>query len=354
MDDTLSGIARFFAEIEGRSPPLVMATVLATLGSTYAKAGARILLGPDGSASGMLSGGCLEADLHERAARVLAQNRAERIHFDTRTSDDPVFGIGMGCEGAMDVWLEPALPPEYPLVRYLLRCLREDSPGMIATVVGGEARADELGAQGFRGSAPTGAVGDWLAAIAAGAPPPHGELRTLPVNGRNLEVFVAPVRLPTRLLICGAGPDAIPVHRFAAALGWRVTVFDHRPAFATETAFPDAVQVVCARPEEVAARLQGVRFDAAIVMSHHLAADAAYLRWLAHLAPPYPYIGLLGPAARRQRLFHDVGEPLRRIGAHIHGPAGLDIGATSPEAIALAIVAQIQAVLAGRAGGPFG
>ena len=352
MDDTLSGLARFFTAVEGRSPPLVLATVLATEGSTYAKAGARILLGEDGGASGMLSGGCLEADLHARAARVLAQNRPERIHFDTRTSDDPVFGIGMGCEGAMDVWLEPARPPEYAVVRYLNRCLHEDSPGAIATVVGGEALADELGAHGFRGITPTNRIGEILAAIAAEAPPRHGELRHAAFSGRDLQVFVAPVSLPARLLICGAGPDAVPVQRFAAALGWRVTVFDHRPAFATAAAFPQAVRVECARPEEAAARLHGVRFDAAVVMSHHLDADAEYLRWLADLAPTY--IGLLGPAARRQRLFHDVGEPLRRIRARIHGPAGLDIGASSPEAIALAIIAQIQAVLAGRSGGPFG
>ncbi|MDE2348233.1 MAG: XdhC family protein [Gammaproteobacteria bacterium] len=351
MDDSLSGLARFFAEVEGRSPPLVMATVLATAGSTYAKTGARVLIDPDGGASGILSGGCLEADLRERAARVLALDRPQRIAFDTRVSDDPVFGIGMGCEGAMDVWLEPIRPPEYELMRYLRGCLQSGSTGVVATVVGGEARAEELGAHGFAGVAPNSRLGDMLARIAAGAPSRRGDLRKLPFDGRELEVFVAPVVLPTSLLLCGAGPDAIPVHRFAAALGWRVTVFDHRPAFATAAAFPGAAQVVCARPEEAAERLRDRHFDAAVVMSHHLAADAEYLRWLAQRAPQY--IGLLGPAARRQRLFHDVGETLRGIGARLHGPAGLDIGASSPEAIALAIIAQIQAVLAGRSGGPF-
>ncbi len=351
MDDTLSGLVRYFTEVEGRGAPLVMATVLSTAGSTYAKTGARVLLGPDGGASGILSGGCLEADLRERAARVLALDRPQRIDFDTRLSDDPVFGIGMGCEGAMDVWLEPARPPDYPLMRHLGRCLQRGTPGVVATVVGGAAREEELGAHGFDGVAPTGRLGELLAKIAAGTPPPHGVLRRLPFDGRELEVFVAPVRLPTSLLLCGAGPDAIPVHRFAAALGWRVTVFDHRPAFATPAAFPGAAQVLCARPEEAAGMLGERHFDAAVVMSHHLAADAEYLRWLADRAPRY--IGLLGPAARRQRLFHDVGEPLQAVAARLHGPVGLDIGASTPEAIALAIVAQIQAVLAGRSGGPF-
>ncbi|HUX72610.1 MAG TPA: XdhC family protein [Steroidobacteraceae bacterium] len=351
MDDSLSGLCAFFAVAKERSAPLVMATVLGTAGSTYRKAGARILIDADGAASGLLSGGCLEADLRERAAQALAKNRPQRATFDARDSDDPVWGLGMGCEGSMEIWLQPALPPVYPGVAYLQRCLQTESVGVMATVVGGAAGEAELGVHGTRGMAPADALEALLAECAARPPAQGAELRRLSFRGRDLQVFVAEVGLPASLLLCGGGADAIPVQTFAAALGWRVTVYDHRPAFACAERFVHAVRVICARPEELALRLDTLRFDAAVVMSHHLAADAAYLRILA--SKPPPYIGLLGPAARRQRLFVEAGEPLQRIAARIHGPVGLDIGAASPQAIALAIVAHIQAVLAGRPGGPF-
>lgn len=352
MDYALSGLSRFFAAARMRAEPLVLATVLATEGSTYRKPGARILIGVDGRTSGLLSGGCLEADLRERAARVLAHDAPARLYFDTRESDDPVWGLGLGCEGAMDIWLQPTRPPAYAGIAYLHRCLESETSGAIATVVGGAAAADELGAHGYRGVTPTDEMSAALADLAANpAFTEAAALRPLRFHGRELEVFVAPVGLPAALLLCGGGPDAIPVQAFASALGWRVTVYDHRPAFAQNEFFPGAARVLCARPEELASRLDTGSFDAAVVMSHHLAADAAYLRALAAKAPSY--IGLLGPAARRQRLSIEVGEPLERIAAILHGPVGLDIGASSPEAIALSIVAQIQAVLAKRPGGAF-
>lgn len=349
MDEQLTGLSKFFARARARNEPLVMATVLATAGSTYAKAGARILIGSDGAASGMLSGGCLEADLHERAARVLARDRAERVFFDSRTSDDPIWGIGMGCEGAMDVWLQPSMPPDYPAVSYLHDCLMREAPGAIATVVGGAATETELGKHAFAGASPTDPLTAELAAAAGSAT--CAELGRILFDGRGIEFFVAPLALPTSLLICGAGPDAVPVHAFSAELGWRVTIYDHRPAFASSTLFPQAVRVLCGRPQDAAERLATARFDAAVVMSHQLAADAEYLRWLAREPPRY--IGLLGPEARRKRLLLELGDALTGIADRLHGPVGLDIGATAPAGIALSIVAHIQAVLAGRAGGPF-
>lgn len=329
-----------------------MATVLATTGSTYAKAGARILLAPDGSASGMLSGGCLEADLRERAAQVLARRRPQRVRFDSRINDDPIWGMGTGCEGAMEVWLEPVTAPLYAAVSYLNACLERDAPGAIATVVGGEATQTELGAQAHADSASADGLGAMLAAAAAGAVACPPRLRRLVFDGREIEIFVAPVALPTSLLVLGAGLDAIPVHDFAAELGWQVTIYDHRPAFAAPVLFPRALRVLCGRPEEAPGRLAGMRFDAAVVMSHHLAADREYLRWLA--GEPPRYIGLLGPPARRARLLLELGTAPGFIADRVHGPVGLDIGATSAAAIALSIVAQIQAVLAGRSGACLG
>jgi xanthine/CO dehydrogenase XdhC/CoxF family maturation factor len=271
----------------------------------------------------------------------------------------------MGCEGAMDVWLQPVAPPEEqgPL-HYLRRCLESEIPGAIATVVGGQAGPDELGRQAYapiagRANGPAPRDGDALdvalsACLAQSAAEHAGnaaQLRTIQLQQRAIEVFVAPVGLPPSVLLCGAGPDAIPVCRFAAALGWRVTVFDHRPAYAAREFFPAATRVLIGRAEELRDRLDPSHFDAAVVMSHHLPSDILYFKLLC--AAPPPYIGLLGPPARRQRLFAEAGQAATRIAARIHGPVGLDIGAGTPESIALAIVAHIHAVLAGRSGGTF-
>jgi len=350
VNHSIAELCRFFNVSARRETGLVLATILRTEGSTYRKAGARALIDAHGQASGMLSGGCLETDLHERAARVLARGRPERIWYDTRASEDPIWGIGSGCEGAMDIWLQPALAQTgFPVMQYLQRCLADDVTAQLATVVGGDATPAELGTQAFRGvQAESPLVASLTAMLVAGV---DDQLLVLRFQERSLEVFVGSLSVPPRLLICGAGFDAIPVHNFAAALGWQVTVFDHRPAYATAAHFPLAARVLCARTEEFALQLDPASFDAAIIMSHHLATDIAYLRALA--AQPPHYIGLLGPASRRQRLLAEVGSAAQRVAARIHGPAGLDIGAGTPEAIALAIIAQIQAVLSGKAGGPF-
>ncbi len=352
MNHTLSEICRFFRAAERTALPLVLASVLRTDGSTYSKAGARVLIAADGRTSGMISGGCLEADLRERALRVLARKLPERAWFDTRESDDPIWGLGMGCEGAMDIWLQAELPEDdYPVMRYMQRCLESEQAATIATVVGGQATASELGIHAFRGHPGGTALETRLAALLVAAAPRCAELRSLQVGDRALEVLIGTVDLAPSLLICGGGADAVPVQSFAASLGWRVTVFDHRPAYASDSHFPLAARVICARPEELPQRLELPRFDAAVVMSHNLVADIAYLRALA--AQPPTYIGLLGPPNRRQRLIAEVGDAVQHVASRIHGPAGLDIGAGSPEGIALAIIAQIHAALAGKPGGPF-
>jgi xanthine dehydrogenase accessory factor len=152
--------------------------------------------------------------------------------------------------------------------------------------------------------------------------------------------------------VLGAGPDAMPLVEIAGLMNWHVTVLDHRPAYAVAERFPRAQRVALNPAGELTRQLQSAQYDAAVVMSHHLLSDQAYLDALA-AHESIPYIGLLGPAPRRTRLMQELGERSRGLDGRLHGPIGLDIGAKTPEAIALAIVAEIQAVLAGRPGGPF-
>jgi xanthine/CO dehydrogenase XdhC/CoxF family maturation factor len=146
--------------------------------------------------------------------------------------------------------------------------------------------------------------------------------------------------------VLGGGPDAEPVVRFAAELGWRCTVVDHRDAYIESGRFGAAEKALCLPAAEVGRTLELSRYDAAVVMSHHLASDRAYLEQLA--ATDVRYVGLLGPAARRDRLLSELGERGQALAGRLHGPAGIDLGGRGPAAIALAIVAEVQGVLQGR------
>jgi xanthine/CO dehydrogenase XdhC/CoxF family maturation factor len=340
MNIDLPRVCRMFRESRQSGSRLALATVIRTEGSTYRKAGARVLIDPKGGSSGILSGGCLEADLRERAAEVIAEARPARIFYDARTSDDPIWGLGLGCEGAMEVWLQQTGPEVgYGPLTYFLRCWEEECNGAIATVVGGDVLPGELGQHYFCDVADERPLAITIRALQTSKP----SLQKVTFDGRTLEVFAAPVALPLSLLLCGAGPDAIPIAQLGVSLGWRVTVYDHREAYAAPDIFPESTRVILGRPEELTERLDLSRFDAAVIMSHHLPSDVEYLRRLASLPPGY--VGALGPVARRKRLLTEAGsETSRAIEPYLHAPVGLDIGANSPESIALAIVAEIHSV----------
>jgi xanthine/CO dehydrogenase XdhC/CoxF family maturation factor len=166
-----------------------------------------------------------------------------------------------------------------------------------------------------------------------------------------VELFVADFAPAPELLLLGGGPDARPVAELAAFLGWRVTVVDHRAAYLDARRFPAQTHLVESRAEEVAGAVALDDFSAAVVMSHAMAADLHYLRALS--ASRVPYVGLLGPAARREKLLADLGDAAERLRPRLRAPVGLDIGGRAPESIALSIVGEVHAVLAGRGGRPF-
>jgi xanthine/CO dehydrogenase XdhC/CoxF family maturation factor len=168
----------------------------------------------------------------------------------------------------------------------------------------------------------------------------------IPLEGEERGELVYVAKPPPRLLVLGGGLDAEPVVRFAAYLGWRCSLVDHRPAYIQRGDFSEAESADCVPAEEIALKVDLDDFDLAVVMSHHLAADRAYLRQLARSG--IGYIGLLGPAQRRRRLLADLDELAADLEPRLHGPAGLDIGARGPAPIALSIVAQMQQFLAAR------
>lgn len=297
----------------------VLATVVATAGSTYRKPGARMLLMADGSFIGLLSGGCLESDLQIHARQVLESGAARAFDYDARGPDDTLFGVGAGCEGTMRVLLEPAGP-------------MSAAEAALAAV----GRTTSLGE-----SASLVMVHD-SAQLRLGT---YRNEQELPANERS-RAFVQSLAPPPHLLICGAAPDAEAVVSTARALGWRVSVVDHRAAYVIAARFAGA-ELHVASPKSLRAEIDLERCHAAVVMSHHLPSDEAYLRELAEAGVP-AYVGLLGPKARRSRLAQELGPLMENLNGRIRGPVGLDIGATTPEGIALAIIGQIHAWLAGR------
>ena len=337
-----ASLIEFFDAQRKQGKPLVLATIVRTIGSTYRKPGAHMLIASDGSAAGLLSGGCAESDLVERAQRVLKSGRAELAEYDTRGSDDVIWGIGLGCEGAMQI---------------LLTRLDAANDYQPYTAIADSVQQQRRTA--FALSVDIAAPGQSWHSQQAGLPAVlHEHMQTViatraadtvQLSGQN--VFVASVELPPRLLILGAGADAMPVVEIAGVLGWQVTLADHRPAYAVAERFPRAQHVILKPAAELARHIDLNGFDAAVVMSHHLPTDQAYLAMLADSA--ISYVGLLGPPARRTRLLAELGDRAARLSGRLAGPVGLDIGAKTPEAIAVAIVAEIHAHLHHRGGGSF-
>jgi xanthine dehydrogenase accessory factor len=322
----------------------VLATVVATAGSTYRKPGARMLIMADGSYLGLLSGGCLEADLKLHAQQVLDTGVPRAIEYDMRGPDDILFGIGAGCEGAMRVLLEPAGPGS-PAAAALAAAGRATHAGQPTSLISVHESADlPLGTYEAAPPLPSMLINAAAQSLGDSA----SRAMDWQESGRRTRAFVQFLAPPPHVLICGAGPDAQPVVSAARALGWRVSVVDHRPAYAVAADFPGAEVRLC-DPNLLRSVVALERCHAAVVMSHHLPSDASYLRELAQAGAP-AYVGLLGPEARRIRLAQELGPVAEELRFRVRGPVGIDIGAVTPEGIALAIITQIHAWLAGRSG----
>lgn len=306
-----------------RETPAVLATLISVQGSSYRRPGARLLLLPDGTHLGSISGGCLEEDLKEHARQVLATGRAKTVEYDTTAENDLVWGVGLGCQGVVRVFLE---------------CIATSSPPWVGTLRSNlaERRATAL-------------VVDHGGAEPAGT---HLAEGLLPGPERTLR-FMETIAAPPSLVVFGAGDDVRPLAVFAQALGWHLTVADARPAYATAARFPQADRLCVGGAGELAGLLALDGGSYAVVMTHRYADDLALLRAL--LPGAAAYLGLLGPRKRTARLLAQLQTegfcPDSAMLAKLHAPVGLDLGGDTPETVALAIVSEVQARLAGKNGG---
>ena len=346
------------AAAEGNST--VLATVVRVTGSSYGGVGSRMLVRVDGSTVGLVSGGCLESDLAEHAKRVSASGRAEVVSYDTRNDEDAPWGLGLGCNGLIEVLLEPldAAAAE-KIARLLEGALTSADPAAIATIIRAAESAKDVtvGSHALLldGNIPL-TTGNWGAilnktaskrdeAIAAGRKGFVAE-----IDGAEISFEV--VQPGVKLLVCGSGPDALPVAAFGANLGWDVTVVDHRPLTPAHAArFPRAKVVYCEDALCLRDKVPITPRTAAVVVSHHFERDRNYLESL--LASEAAYIGMLGPRARTEKMLSDLAARGVKRGdgdERLYAPVGMDIGGDGPDAIALAIVAEVSAIMSKRTG----
>jgi xanthine/CO dehydrogenase XdhC/CoxF family maturation factor len=339
----------------------VLATVVHTSGSTYRRPGARMLLASDGASAGVVSGGCLDGDLRERSAAVLETGKPSLVTYDSTMPDDILWGLGLGCSGVALILLERVgAGRKCSVLEFIGLCGRLDVTGSIATVYrmtgepdarigarvmvcGEREMSDEIGDQGL-------AEQMRAACVEAVGSERSRHMRCALPRG-DAEVFVEFIPSAPSLFVFGAGPDAVPLVRIAKALGWRVTVVDGRSASLTRQAFPEADDLLLVRPEET----HSVRVpdgSAAVVMTHNANHDTAIVKAL--LESQACYIGLLGPKSRSKQILDRLRcegfAPSDREISRLFNPMGLDIGAETPEEIALAAAAEIQSVFRDRPG----
>ncbi|HEX8246620.1 MAG TPA: XdhC/CoxI family protein [Pyrinomonadaceae bacterium] len=336
----------------------VLATVVDVKGSSYRRAGARMLIGADGETIGTVSGGCLEADVLERAKKVWGTGAAEVFVYDTTATEDSVFSLNMGCRGVIRILLEPAR--DNAIFEFLQNCVRQRKACAVTTLIAkSESFSLPIGAK-FLVRAETDWSGETNPIIqnvlsdAAKALADNRKFSKIyEADSEMAEFFIESIFPPINLLLFGAGYDAISLADFAANLGWRVTLIDHRPAWASAERFPSAAEIIVSRAENLNENLFRDEISVAVLMTHNYEADREILYRL--LNSSCRYVGALGPKKRTENLIAE----LRRAGKtfdesklnRLYAPIGLDIGAESPEEIALAIIAEIRSVLSNREAG---
>ena len=307
-----------FSELEQwtrEGEDIAIATVVETWGSSPRPLGSKMLVTRSGKMAGSVSNGCIEGAVFDEAQKVLKSGKPEIAAFGV--ADDVAFEVGLACGGHIEVFIQPLLPVHTQLIGMLAR----NEPATLRTnLVTGDAELQQ-------------------------GTPAGTELAR-----RDGDVFVEPFRRPAHLVIIGAIHIAIPLHRLAKLMGYRVTVVDARAKFATEERFPEADELIVAWPDEAMASIAVDNSTYIVILTHDPKFDLPALRSV--LRKDAGYIGAIGSRKTNQNRFDD----LRKEGfteaelARVHGPIGLDLGSRGAEETALGILAEITAVRFGGSG----
>ena len=317
----------------------ILATIIAKEGSSYRQVGAKSIILEDGTIHGVLSGGCIEEDLTEHGKDVFLTKKPKQIFYDLRNDEDTPWGMGVGCNGAITIWLGLIDPVGNRVEAVkILEALNKQYDGIDSFYVGtvlSSYNEEILPLNTFL----------TLENV-------HSEKKGILenfhyfTNGKlvNTTIFIEKIKPIPNVVIFGAGQDAQTVVEQIKQLHWRVTVVDHRPGYLVEANFPNADQLYLVKHGEFPNSILFNCNTYVVLMTHHFENDLNYLKGL--MKENIPYIGLLGPRKRymqlKERLEKEGVTILEEVDNNIYTPIGLDIGSETPEEIALSIAAEIM------------
>jgi len=357
----LQDIVTAYDKAQNNGLQTALATVVHVEGSSYRRAGARMLITDDGQLTGAISGGCLEGDALRKARLVMSQRKAMLATYDTTDDDDAKFGVGLGCNGIIYILIEPIFPEKgyNPIALFKQFLSKRESVVLITLFDLNDRHAEQPGTclllsandEQF-GSLPKITFRRNLLDDAKDVLANGNSLTKTYLYADRFTCFIELLQPTVSLLIFGAGNDAIPLTQLVSVLGWHITLIDGRINYATEQRFPLAHQIIVAKPEQA---LNDIILDnrtVAIMMTHNYNYDLGILQQL--LQKNLPYLGALGPKKRLHRMLDELRENGLSISEKnlkcVYGPSGLDIGSETSDEIALSILAEIQAVLKKRNG----
>jgi xanthine/CO dehydrogenase XdhC/CoxF family maturation factor len=342
---------------------VALASVVHLEGSSYRRPGARMLVNDEGELTGAISGGCLEGDALRRALYALSQQRSRLVSYDTSDEDDMTIGIQLGCAGVIQVLFEPidsakqdnpiqlirkALAIRQEAVMVTLFNLSNKHAYQPGTCLLMESNGNISGAIPIQGMEKM--VMEDVQLVMRNK---KSVFREYQADGTSTTAFIEFLQPPISMVVVGAGNDAVPMMQIADTLGWDVRIVDGRNTHARPERFVAACQVLVSKPEAVLDQLSMDSRTVFVMMTHNYNYDLSMLKAL--LPTQTPYIGMLGPKKKLDRMLDELRQEGVKLDdamlSKVHGPTGLEIGAETPEEIALSIIAEIQAVVEGKAGG---
>ena len=350
-------IIKAFEHAQQSGQKSALATVVQVDGSSYRRAGARMLVTEDGQLTGAISGGCLEGDALKKALLAIFQQENKLVTYDTTDEDDLKFGVQLGCNGIVNILFEPINneSPFHP-IDFLKQLASERQNTVLVTLFSISGQQQPGTVLLFRDTLESTLAVEQqdqlLPILEQALQGKRTSVETGVLNDPSLNALVEFIPPTVSLVIAGAGNDAQPLVNMASLLGWQLTVVDGRPTHAVQSRFPKADQVLLLKPEQVLAQVPVDEQTVFILMTHNYNYDLALLKLLQQ--QEVPYIGVLGPKSKLNKMFDELqaqginwtSEELEKV----YSPLGLDIGAETSEEIALSMLAEIKAVLSGTTG----
>lgn len=344
------------AQLEGRQTAL--ATVVHVEGSSYRRPGARMLIEENGQLTGAISGGCLEGDALRKALLVMTEKKSKLVTYDTMDDDDAKFGVGLGCNGIIQVLIEPidAGNSNNP-IQYLKWVNGKREKSVLVSLFSLLDKKDPqygtcmlLKEDGHLMEHAPVMKDVLLADVHVAMVNETTSFKNYISENQNLTAFIEMIKPPVSLIIIGAGNDVVPLVDMAEVLGWETMVIDGRANLAKKERFTGGCRVLVSKPEQALEQVTIDKQTAFLLMTHNYHYDMAILRRL--LQMHVPYIGMLGPKKKRERMLDELKEERLLFSeqqlAVLHSPVGLDIGAETSEEIALSILAEIKAFFADK------